>query len=132
MEQSRYLDGDSMSWTFCNDDDWKATTQRVRPAIVSIRTCTTLPFSLAGCGFTKAIGVVVNPKLGLILTTRNVIGEGPTESRATFKLGDAEVSRYVWSVSVRIRSLLSILALSPERIATPLQGTLVSLQDLSI
>lgn len=76
--------------TLASDDGWHATVTEILPAVVRIKTCTTVQSGDIPPCAREATGMVVSSEHGLILTNRKVIGEGPTVSSAIFGMGVCE------------------------------------------
>ena len=68
-------------------DAWKAPTDHAMQAIVSIETATPFSFGDASAGCAKGTGFVVDTEIGIIITNRHMVNEGPTHTRAIFHLG---------------------------------------------
>lgn len=79
-----------MLQSLASHDLWHATVSDKVPAVVTIRTCTTVQVSNSPVHSGEATGVVVSSEHGLILTNRHVVGEGPTVSFAIFGMGACE------------------------------------------
>lgn len=68
-------------------DPWRATIANAEPGIVSIDTSKTSKFDVHRTGDSCATGFVISTKYGLMLTSRHVIGEEPTDAYAIFGKG---------------------------------------------
>lgn len=65
--------------------DWKATLERVVPAIVSLKLNSPKFFDTESPGNGSATGFVVDADKGIILTNRHVVGPGPIDAEAVFQ-----------------------------------------------
>ncbi|TMW60873.1 hypothetical protein Poli38472_000915 [Pythium oligandrum] len=68
-----------------NNVDWKATLERVVPAIVSLKLNSPKSFDTESPGNGSATGFVVDAERGIILTNRHVVGPGPIDAEAVFQ-----------------------------------------------
>ncbi|KAL3673731.1 hypothetical protein V7S43_001427 [Phytophthora oleae] len=68
-----------------NKLDWKATLERVVPAIVSLKLNSPKFFDTESPGNGSATGFVVDADKGIILTNRHVVGPGPIDAEAVFQ-----------------------------------------------
>ncbi|KAJ0410952.1 hypothetical protein ATCC90586_004305 [Pythium insidiosum] len=68
-----------------NSIDWKATLERVVPAIVSLKLNSPKFFDTESPGNGSATGFVVDAERGIILTNRHVVGPGPIDAEAVFQ-----------------------------------------------
>ncbi|CAI5744784.1 unnamed protein product [Peronospora destructor] len=68
-----------------NKSDWKATLERVVPAIVSLKLNSPKFFDTESPGNGSATGFVVDAEKGIILTNRHVVGPGPIDAEAVFQ-----------------------------------------------
>ncbi|KAG6609869.1 pro-apoptotic serine protease nma111-like protein [Phytophthora cinnamomi] len=68
-----------------NKLDWKATLERVVPAIVSLKLNSPKFFDTESPGNGSATGFVVDAEKGIILTNRHVVGPGPIDAEAVFQ-----------------------------------------------
>ncbi|MCB9798045.1 MAG: trypsin-like peptidase domain-containing protein [Alphaproteobacteria bacterium] len=72
--------------TFAQDtapeDAWKATLERVAPAVVSLKVVGTRSFDTEGAGASVGTGFIVDAEQGLILTNRHMVHAGPVVAEA--------------------------------------------------
>ncbi len=91
-----------MASTFpIHDDAWKAAMDHGIQATVTLHQATPFSFGDHGRGSIQATGFVVDTDIGIILTNRHMVSEGPMHARAVFQIGACQgrvVPMYIDSV----------------------------------